>query len=236
MGGECVRLAQGDYERVTRYAADPVMLARGYQEAGADALHLVDLDGARDAGGANDDVVQRICSLISLPVQVGGGLRSGDDLARLFDRGVRRAVVGTVAVEDPERVRGWMARFGAERICLALDVRIGDDDVPLLAVRGWRRQTDRSLWALLASEFPEARHVLCTDIARDGMLAGPNTALYEEAARRFPSIQWQASGGVTDGADVAELLAAGASASILGRALLDGRLTIKTARQCLQNA
>lgn len=236
MDGACVRLRQGDYDRVTRYADDPVALARGYEAAGADALHVVDLDGARDGRGANAQAIAGICRAVTIPVQAGGGLRSGNDLRSLFDLGVHRAVVGTVAVEDPARVAGWMARFGAERICLALDVRGAGNPEPLLATHGWRRQTDRSLWSLLEADYPEARHVLCTDIARDGMLAGANADLYAEAARRFPSIHWQASGGVGGAEDVRRLAGTGAAGCILGRALLEGLLTVEEARQCLQSA
>lgn len=230
--GACVRLAQGDYERVTRYPASPIELARRYRDAGADALHVVDLDGARDGRSANAAVIADMAAGLRIPVQAGGGLRSGDDLRRLFDLGVRRVVVGTAAVAEPDRVRGWMARFGAERICLALDVRLDDDGYPRLATHGWREQTDLSLWDLLAREYPEARHVLCTDIARDGMLVGANAGLYAEASRRFPAIQWQASGGVSGADDLSRLAAAGAGACVLGRALLEGRLTIEEAVQC----
>lgn len=234
--GGCVRLQQGDYGRVTRFDADPVELARAHGADGADALHLVDLDGAREGRGVNDAVIRDICAAVAIPVQGGGGVRDEDDVARLFDLGVHRVVVGTLAVERPDRVRGWMSRFGAERIVLALDVRLDESGDPRLATRGWRHQTERLLWELLEREFKEARHVLCTDIGRDGMLEGANADLYAEAVRRLPHVYWQASGGVSGEPDIRRLAAAGAAACILGRALLEGRLSVKGARRCLPGA
>lgn len=236
MDGTCVRLRQGDYKRVTSYGNDPVDLARAYADAGADALHVADLDGARDGRGGNASAIARICRAVTIPVQAGGGLRTGDDLGALFDLGAHRAVVGTVAVEAPDRVAGWMERFGAERVCLALDVRAGDNASPMLATHGWRQQTDRTLWSLLEECYPQVRHVLCTDIGRDGMLAGANADLYTQAVKRFPGILWQASGGVGGAEDVRRVADGGAAACILGRALLDGLLTVEEARQCLRAA
>lgn len=236
-GGRCVRLFQGEFERETEYSDDPPSVAQRFAGLGVDRLHLVDLDGARDGRQQNESVVRRIASESPLKVQLGGGIRSDDTLAGWLDAGVDRCVVGSLAVTEPDRVRAWLADPGAERVVLALDVRITADGTPMLSTHGWQETSGVSLWHCLEG-FADAglRHVLCTDVSRDGAMAGPNVALYEEIVARFPEIELQASGGVRGIDDLRQLRAAGAAAAITGRALLDGSLGTAEVRSFLLDA
>jgi phosphoribosylformimino-5-aminoimidazole carboxamide ribotide isomerase len=230
--GGVVRLAQGDYARETRYPVEPLELARIYAAAGARWLHVVDLDGAR-AGTLEN--LRTIETLVGTPLQIqaGGGVRDEDGVRRLFDAGVARVVVGSVAVSDPGSVEQWLLRHGAERICVALDTKADAQGGWTLPVKGWTESSDAGLDELAARYVRAgARHLLCTDIARDGMLSGPNIDLYLHLRQVVPGISVQASGGVRDVDDLHALRAAGAAAAILGRSLLEGRLTIAEALRC----
>jgi phosphoribosylformimino-5-aminoimidazole carboxamide ribotide isomerase len=237
--GRCVRLLQGDFARQTAYPAAPLDLARKFESMGADWLHVVDLDGAR-AGRIDEGnrlLIAELARQSSLKLQVGGGLRTRADVDRVLAAGAARAVIGSAAVSDPAAVRGWIEDLGRDRIALAFDVRLDAAGVPCIATHGWQRQSRRPLWDAL-EEFPAtaARHVLCTDVARDGALSGPNVALYAEAARRFPGIAWQASGGIRDAADLEALAACGAAAAISGKALLEDLIPVEELRPFLPNA
>jgi phosphoribosylformimino-5-aminoimidazole carboxamide ribotide isomerase len=227
-GGRCVRLLKGDFDAETRYAAEPLALVRHYRELGARWLHIVDLDGARAGRLAHRDLIGAMAAEPGIRLQVGGGLRTRAVIDDLFALGVARAVVGSAALEQADEVAGWLGELGPERVCLAFDARLDPDGTPRLQARGWLEATRWSLWEAVARFAPAGlHHVLCTDIARDGALAGPNIALYAEAVRRCPTIQWQASGGVADVADLAALAAAGCAAAISGKALLENRLPPK---------
>jgi phosphoribosylformimino-5-aminoimidazole carboxamide ribotide isomerase len=230
--GRVVRLAQGDYARQTLYPADPVQLACEYLAAGTRWLHVVDLDGARAGHLHNLRVIAAIANS-GLSLQAGGGVRDADDVKRLFDAGVARVVVGSVAVNDPDEVEKWIARHGAERICIALDTRQAGDGSWTLPVRGWTSASTRTL-DQLAPHYAGcgAAHVLCTDIARDGMLSGPNIELYEHLGQIVPTLAIQASGGVRDADDVSALRSLGLAGVILGRSLLEGRLSLADALSC----
>lgn len=230
--GRVVRLAQGDYERQTLYPVDAVQLACAYLEAGAHWLHVVDLDGARAGHLQNLRVIADIANC-GLSLQAGGGVRDEQDMSRLFDAGVARVVVGSVAVTEPDKVEKWILRYGAERICVALDTRRVDDGHWTLPVRGWTSPSSRMLDELAPRYAANgAVHLLCTDIARDGMLSGPNLELYEHLAQIAPTLAVQASGGVRDADDIRALHARGLSGVILGRSLLEGRLTLAQALSC----
>ena len=230
-GGNVVRLAQGDYARVTQYPAEPVALARQYAADGARWLHVVDLDGARSGALENLRVIEAMAGA-GLSVQAGGGVRGDSDVQRLFDAGVARVVVGSVAVQSPHIVEEWIMRHGAERICIALDTRADERGRWTLPVKGWTESSGADL-DTLAPRYARAgaRHLLCTDVARDGMLSGPNFALYVHLRRIVPDLAIQASGGVRDADDVRTLRGRGAAAVILGRSLLEGRLTVAEALQ-----
>ena len=225
--GRVVRLAQGDYTRETRYAADPLAQAMAYADAGASFLHLVDLDAARDGGYTLLPLLRAIAEDGRLQVQTGGGVRSAADAQRILDAGAARIVVGSLAVKEPQQVAGWLKRFGADRIVVALDTRCDADGVWRLPVHGWTQGSGIELDALLAHYARAgARHLLCTDIARDGMLNGPNIELYRRIAKLWPAFAVQASGGVREAADVEAAREAGCAGIVLGRALLEGRFAL----------
>jgi phosphoribosylformimino-5-aminoimidazole carboxamide ribotide isomerase len=224
-GGQCVRLLKGDFAAETRYERTPLELLQHYRAMGAQWLHVVDLDGARDGQLANRRTIVQLAAEAGINVQLGGGVRSTSILEELLTLGVARVAIGSAAVEQREQVSGWLSHYGAERICLALDVRHDERQQPLLHTRGWRQATALSLWDAVQNYLASGlRHVLCTDIERDGALTGPNLALYAQAVARFPQVQWQASGGVSSSADLAALAACGVAAAISGKALLENRL------------
>ena len=236
-GGRCVRLYQGDFAAETRYEYSPRELLEKYRALGASWVHVVDLDGARDGVSANREVIIDLAAQRGVKLQVGGGIRSAEVIEDLISRGVERVVVGSAAVERPDEVIGWASRFGADRICLALDIRHDRQGEPQVRTRGWKSGTAISLWEALAL-YPAAavRHVLCTDIERDGALTGPNLDLYAQAVARFPRIAWQASGGVRDAADLAALAHTGAAAAVSGKALLEERIRPEELRPFLPDA
>ena len=235
--GRCVRLYQGRFDQVAEYDAEPEALAVHYLALGVEWIHIVDLDGARDGVTRNRDLVVRLAGLTRGHMQLGGGLRRRADVETMLALGVGRAVIGSTAAERPAEVQAWFRYFGPERLVLAFDVRVDDEGTPWLKTRGWTEEADLSLWdAIAAYEAVGLRHVLCTDIDRDGAMAGPNLALYEECAQRFPRIALQASGGVRDIADVQALRGTGAAGAVIGKALLDGRIGDEEIRTFLQSA
>ena len=235
--GRVVRLRQGDYDAETRYADDPLALAKRYAEAGAEWLHLVDLDAAKAGGWTLAPLVQAIRRETTLKVQTGGGVRDEADVLSILDAGASRVVIGSLAVRQANRVLGWLERFGNDRITIALDARADEVGVFRLPVHGWTEASGLALFELL-KRYADAglRHLLCTDIARDGMLAGLNLDLYREIATRFPEVAVQASGGVASLDDVVGARAVGAGGAILGKALLDGRFTLADAFAALDAA
>lgn len=233
-GGRCVRLLRGDFAAETRYDLEPHELLGRYRALGARWLHIVDLDGARDGQLANRSLLLTLASQRAVNLQVGGGVRSLAVVDDLLRNGVDRVVVGSAAVEEPAAVAGWISQFGVERVCLAFDVKADADGVPRVQTRGWTQGTALSLWDAVAGfEGAGLRHVLCTDVQRDGALEGPSLALYTEAVRRYPELQWQASGGVRDAADLAALRAIGVAAAISGKALLEERIAADALRPYL---
>ena len=234
--GRCVRLYQGDFAAETRYEYSPPSLLEKYRALGASWVHVVDLDGARDGVSANREVIRALAAQRGVKLQVGGGIRSADTIEDLISYGVERIVVGSAAVERPDQVNEWLRRFGSDRICLALDVRHERNGEPQVRTRGWKAGTVVSLWKALELYPADAvRHVLCTDIERDGALTGPNLDLYRAAVARFARIAWQASGGVRDAADLQALARIGAAAAVSGKALLEERIRPEELRPFLPN-
>ena len=234
-GGRCVRLLHGDFDAETRYAVDPEAHHAHYRGLGAEWLHCVDLDGARDGRLAHRALIAALAANGIPRLQVGGGVRSRPVVDDLLAAGVGRVIVGSAAIEAPDEVAAWVRDFGPERVGLALDVRLDGAGVPRVQTRGWQEPTTASLWDTVARFLPcGLRHVLCTDIARDGALQGPNLELYADCVRRFPSVAWQASGGVRDERDLEALEATGVAAAVSGKALLEGRFDEPAIRRWVQ--
>jgi phosphoribosylformimino-5-aminoimidazole carboxamide ribotide isomerase len=235
--GHCVRLLHGDFEAETRYPTDPETLLIKYRNLGADWLHIVDLDGARGGTLDNRSIILELAAHKAVKLQVGGGLRNTAALAQVLDAGVARVVVGSAALTQPEQVQAWLKHFGPDRLTLAFDVSIDADGVPRVMTHGWQRQSAHSLWnAVEAYVDSELKHVLCTDVGRDGALTGPNVGLYAEAVRLYPQIEWQASGGIRNAHDLHALAKAGASAAISGKALLEDLIPVEELQLFLPNA
>lgn len=224
MGGRVVRLKQGRFEDSTSYPLDPAAALRAFAEAGAEWAHVIDLDGARAGAPVQHDLIAEIARSSGLKLQVGGGFRTHEQVARMLDGGVERVVIGSLAVKDTELVRSWLGDFGPERLTLSMDVRVSSDG-PMVATSGWSETSTASLWDV-AGQFPFARHLLLTDIGRDGMLAGPNFALLDEAVERLPNLRIQASGGVSSLSDLQRLNTDGA---IVGKALWEGLIPLEEA-------
>lgn len=229
-GGRVVRLLQGDYGQETRYDADPVELAATYERDGARWLHLVDLDAARDGGWSLDPLLARLRDATGLRIQSGGGIRGEADVEKLLRAGVERVVIGSLAVRQPDTVSTWLARYGVDRITVALDARADARGRWMLPTAGWTQGTGARLEHVLGL-YRDAglRHLLCTDIGRDGMLTGPNLELYARLHASAPEVRLQASGGARDLEDVTGARAAGCAGIVLGKALLEGRFTVADA-------
>ena len=224
IGGRCVRLVQGDFARETRYSDDPAAALADFARGGANEAHLVDLDGARAGAPRQHDLFATLARSTDLKLQVAGGFRTADQVAAMLDAGVARVVIGSLALADPAAFTAMLDRFGADRLTLALDVRL-DGDAAMVATHGWELGSGRTLADVLGN-FPAVRHLLVTDIARDGMLTGPNLGLMRTILADFPSVELQASGGVADLADVDALVQTGAAAAIVGKAIWEGRFTV----------
>ena len=235
--GTVVRLHQGDYARQRDYGNDPLPRLQDYAAQGAEVLHLVDLTGAKDPAQRQLPLIKTLVAGVNVPVQVGGGVRTEADIEALLNAGVARVVVGSTGGKSPEEVKSWFARFGADALVLALDVRIDERGNKQVAVSGWQGVSGGSLEELVETYLPVGlKHVLCTDISRDGTLAGSNVALYEEVCAKYPQVAFQSSGGIGGIEDVAALRGTGVRGVIVGRALLEGKFTVEEAIQCWQNA
>jgi phosphoribosylformimino-5-aminoimidazole carboxamide ribotide isomerase len=230
LDGHCVRLHQGDYDQVTRFSADPVAQALAWQEQGAERLHLVDLDGARSGEPVNDTVVRAIVAALRIPVQLGGGVRSAERAESLLACGLDRVILGTVAIEQPQLVRELASRH-PKRIVVGIDARDGR-----VATRGWIEASTVEATTLAASfEGSGVAALICTDIATDGTLAGPNLNFLRGMAQAS-SLPVIASGGIGDLSDLLSLLALaplGVEGVIVGRALYDGRVDLAEALQAI---
>jgi len=231
-----VRLHQGDYGLRRDYGEDPLARLQRYQASGAQLLHIVDLTGAKDPKARQIPLLRELLGSLSIPVQTGGGIRSADDVRALLNAGAARVVVGSAAVKRTDEVAGWMKTFGADKLVLALDVRINQAGNAEVAVSGWQENSGVLMDDLIRAFEPAGlRYVLTTDISKDGTLAGPNTALYAKLAQTFPNIDFQASGGIGSLDDIRAVSHTGAAGVIVGRALLEGKFTLEEAIECWPN-
>ena len=230
--GECVRLTQGDYASRKTYYRDPLEAALRFEEAGIRRLHMVDLDGAKASEPRNLAVLERVATRTGLEVQYGGGIKSREALRSVFDAGAGRVICGSIAVREPERFAQWLPEFGPERLILGADIRDG-----AVAIQGWLENSALSAPELIERFLPQGlTQVICTDISRDGMLCGPSAAFYAELQNRFPGVEITVSGGISAMDDIRELDRQGLRSVIVGKALYEGRITLKELERCLRNA
>ena len=234
INGKVVRLFQGDYAQKTEYTWSPQERYDLYVKEGALQLHLVDLDGAKDTSKRQLDVIRSLIKNTPVPVQIGGGIRTENDVKDLLQAGANRVVIGSTAVKSPETVGSWMKKYGSEHIVLALDVNVIGGR-KYIAVSGWQKDSGVTIEEII-EKYREysLKHVLCTDISKDGTLKGSNVELYRELSSNFPEISFQASGGIGSLADVEALRGTGVGGVIIGRSLLEGKLTVKEAIECWQ--
>jgi phosphoribosylformimino-5-aminoimidazole carboxamide ribotide isomerase len=220
--GRCVRLRQGDFNQVSIYDEKPSVLAAKYTALGATHLHLVDLDGAQKGSPQQLSLITTLKDT-RLTLQMGGGIRTLEQAEAVSAAGISKLVIGSIAVTNAELVLQILEKVGSDKIILALDVNI-QEGIPKPAIHGWEKTSERSLWDIMA--FYQAagiKTILCTDIAMDGMMRGPNFDLYGEALERFPNMAWQASGGIRDIEDLKRLAALGLAGAIMGRTLYENK-------------
>ena len=235
LDGRCVRLLHGDFGQVTHYPLAPAELAKSYADAGAEWLHVVDLAASRDGIDADTSALFELLGQAPQSVQTGGGVRNDKDITNRLDAGAARVVIGSLSVTDSRGFITWLEQFGAEKLVAALDILFDDMGVPWPRIHGWTSRGDRNLWQLLDElSVGGLRHLLCTDISRDGALSGPNLDLYSEITKRYPQLQLQASGGVSRLNDFEQLKTTGAAGVITGKALLDKRFTVVEALEILK--
>lgn len=235
--GNCVRLYKGDFEQSTEYSNDPVAVAQRFADLRSTDLHIVDLDGARSGTQENRSIISTIATESQLSIQLGGGIRDFDTVNRWLASGVNRCVIGSLTITEPDAVKSWLVRLGPDKIVLALDVNINEDGTPLITTHGWTRPSNTSVYECIEGYLEVGlKHVLCTDVSRDGAMAGPNVGLYENIMLRYPQLQLQASGGVRDIRDLETLRNHGIPAAITGRAILDGKITASEMASFQQSA
>lgn len=219
--GQCVRLSKGDYDTKKVYG-NPLDMALRFEELGFQRLHLVDLDGAKSKHVVNDNILREICQRTQLKVDFGGGIKTEDDLKRVFDAGATLAMVGSIAVTQPDLYFQWLERYGAEHLILGADVRNGN-----ISINGWLNDSDMGVFDLIAQyEAAGNQNVLCTEISRDGMLQGPATDLYKSIMERHPQCHLIASGGVSSIEDIEALDKAGIPAVVFGKAIYEGKIDL----------
>ena len=220
--GKCVRLKEGDYARKTVYADDPLELAREFEAAGINYLHLVDLDGAKAGKVVNIGIIEAICSQTKLKVDMGGGIKSDDDIRKVFDSGVNQVNIGSLAVKNPDLLYSWIDKYGSDKIILSADVR--DEKI---AIHGWQTLTDIHIEVFVEDYFQKGiKSVVCTDISKDGMMQGPSFRLYQKLINRFPDLDLIASGGVSSIEDVKRLIDMKIGGIIIGKAIYEGKITL----------
>ena len=222
MSGRCVRLSQGDYGRSKVYDAQPLDMALAFQDAGISRLHLVDLDGAKQSAPANLKVLEQLASRTSLKIEWGGGIKSADALRSVFDSGATYSICGSVAALKPELFREWLIAFGP-KVILGADIRDGK-----VAVNGWLDDTRLGIEELIDLFAGDGLdNVICTDISKDGMLQGLSFDLYKDLQQRYDAIDITVSGGISGLADIEKLEESGLRKVIVGKAIYEGRITIK---------
>lgn len=231
--GQCVRLYQGDYNQKTIYSNDPFLMAKKLVSDGAHWLHLIDLDGAKNPKKNQMELIMDLINKNHVQIQTGGGIRTKSHIKKLIKQGAARVIIGSLAVTHKNEVTQWFNYFGPERLVLALDIIFKDPANPMIAINGWQKISELTLYDVL--DYYKSLgliHVLCTNIALDGTLYGPDVALYKELLEKYPSLKLQASGGIQSLSDVTTLREMQVSGAIIGRALYEKKFTLQEALAC----
>lgn len=227
--GKCVRLTQGDYGKQKTYSDNPLEVAKLFEGYGVRRLHVVDLDGAKSSHVVNLRVLEQIASNTDLVIDFGGGIKSENDLTLSFNAGASMLTIGSLAVKNPDLVKGWLKDYGAERFIIGADVK--DEKI---SINGWKEEGEDTLYPFLERYTSEGVvNVLCTDISRDGMLQGPSLTLYESILKRFPELHLIASGGVGGVDDIRKLNEMGVPAVVFGKAFYEGLIRIEQLKEFL---
>jgi len=223
IGGKCVRLSQGDYNSKKEYHDDPLEMAKRFEGVGIRRLHLVDLDGAKAKKIVNADVLQRICAGTSLQVDFGGGIQADEELEKAFELGAKQVTGGSIAIKGRALFESWIAKYGSEKIILGADAKDRK-----IAVGGWEETTSVDLIPFIKDYVSKGiSYVICTDVAKDGLLQGPSTELYQEILQEIPGVKLIASGGVSSVKDLEDLEKIGVYGAIVGKAYYEGRVTLE---------
>ncbi|NJC27398.1 1-(5-phosphoribosyl)-5-[(5-phosphoribosylamino)methylideneamino]imidazole-4-carboxamide isomerase [Neolewinella antarctica] len=221
--GKCVRLTQGDYGRKTVYNEDPLAQAREFEAAGLKKIHVVDLDGARGGGIVNQKVLERIASGTNLEIDWGGGMKSDEDLRIAFESGASQVTGGTIAVKNPDVFMGWIERYGADKIILGSDAKHGK-----IAVSGWEESSELGVYEFITNYVAKGlRYTICTDVSKDGMLAGTSVEMYARIIKENPELKLIASGGVATTEDLDAVRDMGCYGVIVGKAFYEGRISLE---------
>lgn len=222
IGGKCVRLSQGEYESKKVYHENPLDVARMFEDHGIKYLHLVDLDGAKANHVVNLNVLREIASKTKLVIDFGGGIKSDEDIKTVFGSGAGQVTVGSLAVQNPDKVEQWLTEYGPEKIILGADAKNG-----MIAVSGWQTVSSLSLSGFIRDYVAKGiRYVVCTDISKDGMLKGSSVDLYKSLMKEFPGLKLIASGGVSDIDELEVLAAEGLDGAIIGKAIYEGKILL----------
>ena len=220
--GSCVRLSQGDYNQKKVYNENPIDVAKAFEAAGLQYLHLIDLDGAKAGKVTNWKVIEDITTGTGLTVDFGGGIKTDDELSRLFEYGVAQVNIGSMAVTNPDKIAEWIEKFGSEKIILSADVKSEK-----IAISGWQENSSIAITDFLKDYLRKGiEYVTCTDISTDGMLTGPNIDLYKKILLSFPQLNLIASGGVSNMDDLYELKQIGVDGVIVGKAIYEDRIRL----------
>ncbi|MBE0650357.1 MAG: 1-(5-phosphoribosyl)-5-[(5-phosphoribosylamino)methylideneamino]imidazole-4-carboxamide isomerase [Bacteroidales bacterium] len=226
IGGKCVRLEQGDFDRKKEYELSPVDYAKFLEDQGFKYLHLVDLDGARKGAPVHLNILEEICGATSLKVDFGGGVKNTETVKQVFDCGAQQVTAGSLAVKNPVEVCEWLSLFGAEKVILGADVK---DEI--IYINGWKTSTEIPLFTFLENFRKSGiQYVVCTDISKDGLLQGSSVGLYKKIREKFPELKLIASGGIHTLEDLEKLKAEGMEGAIVGKALLENKVDLSKMR------
>ena len=230
IGGKCVRLSQGDYNQCTTYTPTPADMARMYADAGVKRIHVVDLDGAKSSCPANLKTLEEIASLGAVKIEWGGGIKSRESLSDVLSAGADYAIVGSIAAQKPSLFEEWLGEFGGEKLILGADLKGGK-----VSVNGWKEEVAMGIEDIVERFLPMGlKEVICTDISKDGMLAGPAFSLYTGLQEKFEGVGFTVSGGISSMEDIVKLDALGLKKVIVGKAIYENKITLEEIRKWLQ--